>query len=89
MKQMQSFLGAALFFKNHVPSFSDKSALLHQMTRKDFNWDRRTWTKDYDTAFNDMKESLANSTALFFPDYELQWCLRVDACWRSVVLDFR
>ena len=79
VKGMQSFLGAALFFKNHVPDFSNKAHLLHKMTRKEFSWDRRTWKEDYENEFKKMKEALADSVAIHFPDYSLPWVLRVDA----------
>ena len=78
-KGMQSFLGAALFFKSHVGNFSDKSANLYKMTQKNFNWDRSTWLVDYEEEFKKMKEALSNSVANHFPDYELDWTLRVDA----------
>ena len=78
-KGMQSFLGAAVFFKNHVPNFSDKAHKLHSMTKKDFSWDRKTWKEDYDADFQKMKEALADSVAIHFPDYSLPWVLRVDA----------
>jgi len=78
-KSMQRFLGAALFFKSFVANYSDVAAKLHKMTHKDFNWDKRTWTDDYKEAFEKMKQSLVTSVALFFPDYELPWILRVDA----------
>ena len=79
VKGMQSFLGAALFFKNHVPNFSEKAHKLHKMTHKNFSWDRRTWQEDYEEDFKRMKNALADSVALHFPDYSLPWVLRVDA----------
>ena len=79
VKGMQSFLGAALFFKNHVPSFSEKAHRLHKMTQKTFDWNRSTWQEDYEEDFKVMKQALADSVALHFPDYSLPWTLRVDA----------
>ena len=79
IKGMQSFLGAALFFKNHVPNFSEKARRLHAMTQKNFNWNRSTWQEDYEEDFRKMKQALADSVALHFPDYSLPWVLRVDA----------
>ena len=76
-KGMQSFLGAALFFKPQVGNFSDKSANLYKMTQKNFDWDRSTWLVDYEEEL--MKTKKANSIADHFPDYELDWTLRVDA----------
>ena len=57
VKGMQSFLGAALFFKNHVPSFSEKAHRLHKMTQKSFDWNRSTWQEDYEEDFKRMKQA--------------------------------
>ena len=57
-KGMQSFLGAALFFKSHVGNFSDKSANTYKMTQKSFNRDRSTWSMDYNEEFRKMKTYL-------------------------------
>jgi len=40
-KEMQSFLGAALFFKSFVPNYSGIASELNKMTHKDFNWKER------------------------------------------------
>ena len=37
MSGMQSFLGAAMFFKSHVGNFFDKSSNLYKMVNKSFN----------------------------------------------------
>ena len=68
-----------MFFKSHVGNFSDKSANLYKMTKKSFIWDRSTWGIDYKEDFKKMKTALSNSVANHFPDYELDWTLRVDA----------
>jgi len=78
-KGMQRFLGAALFFKSFVPDYSRLAAPLHEMTHKDFNWNEASWTKDYKSNFEGLKEALVKSTANHFPDYDLPWVLRVDA----------
>jgi hypothetical protein len=78
-KGMQRFLGAALFFKNFVPDFSQKTANLTEMTHKNFNWDEKSWQKDYRHYFDECKQALANSVAIHIPDYELPWIMRVDA----------
>jgi hypothetical protein len=80
LKLMQSFLGEALFFKSFVPHYSDLTASLHDMTRKDFNWsDKSTWDCDYESIFETFKIALSNSLALYYPEYEWPWLLRVDA----------
>ena len=79
IKEMQRFLGTALFFKSFITNFSDKCHLLHDMTKKTFDWNQSNWKKDYIKAFEDLKEALTNSISIHFPDYNLKWILRVDA----------
>ena len=77
---MQSFLGAALFFQPFVPNYSSLTAPLHDMTKQSFNWsDPSTWTVDYLVIFDKVKDALVNATAIFYPNYDLQWILRTDA----------
>lgn len=79
-KQMQRFLGCALFFRQFMPNYSVLTARLTDMTEKTFNWNKNTWSVDYELAFTIFKEELIKRTALFYPDYDLPWILRVDAC---------
>ena len=46
-KEMQSFLGAALFFHNHIPDYNNWAAPLYKMVHDKFNWDKSTWEFDY------------------------------------------
>jgi hypothetical protein len=78
-KAMQRFLGTALFFKSFVPNFSDLAAPLYEMLKKPFNWDKSTWSVDYESCFLRIKEALTESVAIYFPNYEWVWILRVDA----------
>ena len=84
MKQMQSFLGAALFFKSFIPHYSSLVSPLNDMIKKDFNWDNSTWKEDYHAAFNRVKSALQDATAIFYPDYHLDWILRTDASQHGV-----
>lgn len=79
VKEMQSFLGAALFFHNHVPNYTEWSARLYEMTHATFVWDPGTWEYDYEAHFNRFKEALQAATELHFPDYNLPWVVRCDA----------
>lgn len=79
MKKMQSFLGAALFFKSFVPNYSTLTAPLHDMLKKDFVWDPGIWTCDYEAVFEHLKQALQKAVAIFYPNYDLPWILRVDA----------
>jgi hypothetical protein len=80
LKEMQSFLGSAIFFKSFVANFSHLAAPLNDMVKKDFDWSNKDlWSTDYERVFNDLKNELRNSMKLYYPDYSLEWILRVDA----------
>jgi len=83
-REMQSFLGAALFFKSFVPNYSTIASELNKMTHKDFSWNKSTWQYDYEADFERMKTALTQSVANHFPDYALDWVLRVDASDKAV-----
>ena len=78
-KQMQSFLGGALFFHHHIPDYSEWTSKLYEMTHEDFCWDPNKWTLDYHKYFQDFKVALLAASALYFPDYSLPWVIRCDA----------
>ena len=78
-KQMQRFLGCALFFRQFMPNYANLTARLTDMTEKSFNWNKDTWGVDYEACFTNFKEELLKSTALYYPDYNRTWYLRVDA----------
>jgi len=65
-KEMQSFLGAALFFKSFVPNYSKIASELNKMTHKDFNWKRESWRYDYQSDFERMKKALSDSVTTPF-----------------------
>ncbi len=83
-KQMQSFLGAALFFKSFIPHYSSLTAPLNDMVKITFNWDEKTWKQDYRAIYEQFKQELQKATAIFYPDYELDWILRTDASLHGV-----
>lgn len=83
-KEMQSFLGAALFFHHHVPDYSEWSAKLYEMTHNSFIWDPGKWDFDYVAHFNKFKDALCAAAELFFPDYSLPWVIRCDASQHAV-----
>ena len=78
-KAMQSFLGAALFFKNFIPNYSSITAPLNDMLKKEFVWDPSQWKLDYIAVFNSVKLALQSASSIFYPNYELKWILRTDA----------
>lgn len=78
-KEMQRFLGTALFFNEFVPNYSEETRHLYDMIKDGFIWDKTTWLVDYEVEFHKVKEFIASSTEKYFPDYEKTWILRVDA----------
>jgi phospholipid-translocating ATPase len=78
-KAMQRFLGVAVFFNEFIPCYSDVTAKLYDMIKPTFSWDQKTWKEDYNAIYEKVKIALANSTAKYFPNYELDWILRTDA----------
>ena len=77
--QMQSLLGAALFFKSFVPSYSTITAPLTEMTHKDFVWNDKVWTEERLEHMRIFKQALKDAVSVYYPDYELSWILRTDA----------
>ena len=78
-KQAMSVMGSGVVFKPFVPNYSTISAPLHDMTTKNFNWNKKTWTVDYKKIFEDWKQVLSEALTLFYPDYDLLWLVRPDA----------
>ena len=83
-KEMQSFLGAALFFHNHIADYSQWAAKLYEMTHDSFSWDPTTWTFDYRGHFDHFKTSIRQACTLHFPRYDLPWVIRCDASEHAV-----
>jgi hypothetical protein len=83
-KEMQRFLGSAIYFKPFIANYSDKTAVLNEMVHKEFDWDKKTWLMDYEGEFKRFKEDILQAQAVFFPDYKLPWTLFVDASDRAV-----
>ena len=83
-KQMQSFLGAALFFHHHIPDYSEWTSRLYEMTHIGFAWDPGKWTYDYKAHFDKFKAHITKAVELYFPDYSLPWIVRCDASEHAV-----
>lgn len=84
VKQLQSFIGFALYFKSFVEHFSTLAAPLHEMTKTGFVWNDNVWTEERVRAFEVFKQALVNSVGLYYPDYEKEFVLRTDASLEGV-----
>ena len=78
-KQMQQFLGAAMYFKPFIYGFSEKTARLNDMVAKQFDWSEDSWRRDYRGIFEAFKRDILHAYTLYHPDYSLPWYLYVDA----------
>ena len=88
-KQIQSFLGASLFFRKNVPFYAELTAPLHDMCVKNFSWNTSTWKKDYKGAFETLKLALLDSIAVTLPNFELTFLVRTDAsdvAWGGILI---
>ena len=79
LKAMQSFLGAALFFKPFVPDYSTLAAPLTDTTKKTFVWSSTCWTPVLDSAYSTLLGKLKVACSIHYPNYDLVWVLRADA----------
>ena len=80
LKEMQRFLGMAIFFSRFIPGFHNYTAILNRMTHKDTDWKRpETWPEGHMEAFNEFKDALLKTCSLYYPDYNLEWALQADS----------
>lgn len=80
LKEVRSFLGFASYYRRYVPRFTHMASPLHQLVTsmcQDAKGKPRTsghvklrdwWTKDCETAFNTLKQTLTRAPVLGFSD---------------------
>jgi transposase InsO family protein len=80
-KELKSFLGVCVYFKDHIAHYSDHVRLLHHMIRDyDKTKNRRlTWTDAATVAFHTIKQLINDLPVLFFVDDDAEIFLRTDA----------
>ena len=79
-KLMQSYLGMANFFSGFIPHYASETSLLYEMTQDAFDWkEASTPHNKWRDAFKKHKSLIAGSFEIYYPDYSLEWILRVDA----------
>ena len=60
-KELQSFLGAANYYRKFVSRFAERAEPLHQLLKKDVEW---VWSRSCSDAFNDIKRAIASEQVL-------------------------
>ena len=83
VKQLQSFLGMANYYRKFIRDFSDIAAPLTKLTGGKAN-DKKNkrqiaWNEEAEAAFIKLKEALAEKVTLSFPDLSKSFFLTTDA----------
>ncbi|MBW0515345.1 hypothetical protein O181_055060 [Austropuccinia psidii MF-1] len=76
MKVMQSFLGFASYYRNHIKRFAHITTSLYRLCSKDVVFEI---TKERRDAYEKIKYELTNAPVLILPDLELPLKLYIDA----------
>ena len=84
VKQMQSFLGFANYYRRFVKNFAEITSPLTRLTKKGVKYE---WTEDCETAFVKIRDQLCKSPVLQFSRSEEALCIgnrRIrSSSWRS------
>jgi transposase InsO family protein len=76
VRQVRSFLGAINHYKQLIPQKSHLCAPLTRLTQKNVPFH---WTHECQSSFDKLKQSLAYSVALAYPDFSLPFIIHTDA----------
>ncbi|MBW0586771.1 hypothetical protein O181_126486 [Austropuccinia psidii MF-1] len=76
IKEMQSFLGFASYYKNHIKNFAHITSSLYKLCSKDVIFEI---TKERRDAYERIKHELTNAPVLILPDFELPFKLYINA----------
>ncbi|MBW0475666.1 hypothetical protein O181_015381 [Austropuccinia psidii MF-1] len=72
IKEMQSFLEFASYYRNHIKNFAHITSSLYKLCSKDVVFEI---TKEIREAYERIKHELTNAPVLIFPDFELPFKL--------------
>ena len=76
VKQLQSFLGSATYYRRFIRDFAYIAQPLYKLTRKETTW---KWTEEHQRAFEQLKRCLCSPPVLAFPDWNKEFTLTTDA----------
>jgi hypothetical protein len=76
VKEVQSFLGFANFYRRFVPDFSPLARPLNALTQKTSPW---TWGEAQQQAFNEIKAAISKEPTLAHPDESKPYFLETDS----------
>ena len=82
-KDVRAFLGLAGYYRRFIPSFSEITAPLSDLTKKNLP-EIVKWDESCNKAFQTAKEALTNKPVLRNPDYSREFILQIDASSRGI-----
>jgi len=75
VKEVQTFLGGAGYYRKFIPKFAEIAQPLSDLTRKDTPF---IWTNECQKAMESLKETLCRNPVLKFPDMEKMFYVQTD-----------
>ena len=84
VRQVQSFLGLANYYRTFIPKYAAIAHPLHDLTCKDTHWDEETWTNECQVAFDALKMALTTHPVRAYPDFQQPFYIYCDACGHSI-----
>ena len=82
-KQVKSFLGLVGYYRKFIPNFSDRAAVLTDLTKRR-SPSNIQWSTNHELAFQDLKGAMQNPPVLRPPHWEEEFILQVDASNRGL-----
>ena len=76
-KDLRSFIGACIFFRRHVRNFTETSAELTDLTKKDAKWEL---SESHEAKFQELKRKIVSTDCLGVPRAYGDFLLVTDAC---------
>ncbi|MBW0472997.1 hypothetical protein O181_012712 [Austropuccinia psidii MF-1] len=78
IKEMQSSLGFATYYRNHIRNFAHITSSLYKLCSKDVVFEI---TKEMRDAYESIKHEITNAPVLILPEFELPFKLCIDAAF--------
>jgi len=75
-RQVKAYLGLVGYYRKFCPNFAQLSAPLRKLTQKDTKF---VWSKEAENSFTLLKDKLANSITLKFPDFNKEMWVATDS----------
>ena len=81
INELRSFLGLCNYVSKFIPNYSEKTAILRELLKKESKF---SWTQGQENAFTNLKYHMTNDVVLKFYNPNKYVELHTDACDRSI-----